>query len=316
VQTHLIQTFCLMNLKSHRCFFTKFAGAYYYRNVLKAKSNPRPFIATGNWLPIHHCVGNEGGENGISDMQVDLQQLSTEDYDYCKLCSKSNILEHKRKLDEERDEAERLKQLERTATENEEREFENANAHWREQGEIALTQENQDSIKSTAKGILHHFVAVESLIPGNVFFVIGSWPAHLVAEKCSTATGKEALDLQYSNINIYQPTINPCITLDLKLFPRSLKTVIIAEVPKEICAIKCSNPSLSNLLQNNDINATGAGFKCTVIEDRSLSIEIKVDTSFWKFLFGDRMLEVKLERRHSARSLVRLAWKGFQMNLE
>ena len=95
------------------------------------------------------------------------------------------------------------------------------------------------------------------------------------------------------------------------------------EVPAwEINTIDCYNSSITALLANNDINATSVGFECIVEEcgaangvTISVEITLQATAAFWQFLLEERVLKPFFERRHGAKTLVRLSYKANQMNL-
>ena len=90
------------------------------------------------------------------------------------------------------------------------------------------------------------------------------------------------------------------------------------DIDIEINIVPCSNITTTSLMKNNDINATGVVLRVTAAKDKSTySIdECEISPVFWEFLLSsDHVLRVNHPNRYGAKSLIRLAYKAFQMKL-
>jgi len=70
------------------------------------------------------------------------------------------------------------------------------------------------------------------------------------------------------------------------------------------------------LLSNNDINATAVAIEVTQKPLQPLKVQFHVSPAFWEFYFSPtHTLELTKPESAKAKSLVRIAYKAFQMGL-
>ena len=206
----------------------------------------RAFEATGTWLPIDHCVGEGGSENGSRDAEVDLQHFENL-YDYQKTITRTAILERIQKIQLEKNELTRLESEEREQRVREVEQMNDVYANWIQQGEEAW-EIHSVIIKTTASASLLHVAKQLNMVAGNKFYVVGSWAAKLVSEHCSTHSGMEPVDLIANDIDIFLPKIDRRRDNKFEIDLRSVKKIKVNEVPAwEINTIDCYNSSITAL---------------------------------------------------------------------
>ena len=103
--------------------------------------------------------------------------------------------------------------------------------------------------------------------------------------------------------------------------PGSNRKLYLDGSTTEVNTVKMINLSCKKLVENNDINATAVAIEVVNTapaengSDNDVSLRLEVSASFWEFLLGRRILR-PVFGKNGARTLVRLAYKAFQMNLE
>ena len=82
----------------------------------------------------------------------------------------------------------------------------------------------------------------------------------------------------------------------------------------EIHIIKCMNLNLEAIIENCDINAVSVFVNVGVEKKRVVSTDVVARAEFWDFLVFDHTLR-SWSTDSPARTLVRLAYKSYQMEL-
>ena len=304
-----------LTAREERILLTHAVGQSWNEAKLKSERFERAFTATGTWMPVKHCIDIDGAENGIKDHEVDLQHISNGSYDYSSCITRTNILKRRKELDEKAQDIERRKVNEKRTHLAEELELDKRCSVFSDLG-IEMFKVNAEKIYLDATTTISKF---GPKIDATEFFIVGSWPASIVAKFCSSKS--DPVTLVTNDIDVFIPqeaNSNWLTGSNFTIHVKSSKKFKAPDMDIEINTVPCSNVTSESLLKNNDINATGVVLRVTASSDKSIfSInEFKISTSFWNFLLSpDHILRVNHPRRYGAKSLVRLAYKSFQMKL-
>ena len=144
----------------------------------------------------------------------------------------------------------------------------------------------------------------------NNFICAGSFPAAILASVYnSLPTTEDQVQLTYNDIDVYTGTFGK------GHFERKECTYAkLNGLDVEINIINCTNLNLEAIIENCDINAVSVFVNVGVEKKRVVSTEVVTSPEFWDFLVFDHTLR-SWSTDSPARTLVRLAYKSYQMEL-
>lgn len=258
----------------------------------------RAFIATGTWLPI----------DGSKDAEVELQGL--ENYKYCALCSKTEVLEKKKEMEKEIEEKEKAAEDARIAREAREKEQKEQEERRRAQREAELEEPNRIGnawLHANENRVVSYLRPIFETILRHVqgdFILAGSFLPFVIS--------------QFLRQSMHEFPILPCNDIDVfagEFGPGSLIRTSHAKleapgIPKELNIIKAKNLNQTNLRETADINAIAINMLVRV----PFMVRWDVSPEFWGFVFSKRLRT--LNSRTPAQTLIRVAYKAFQMGVD
>jgi hypothetical protein len=143
---------------------------------------------------------------------------------------------------------------------------------------------------------------------------MGSWPAKQIV----LAAGEDGNNLPLltaNDIDVYTGT--PGKKTQVAIDYHSIQYLSINGISQEVNTVSVvQNFGWKSLLDNNDINATAVAIEVQRDNHGVLLVEFHVSLHFWGFLFGGRVLKAVNPASAQTKTLVRLAYKAFPMNLE
>jgi hypothetical protein len=91
----------------------------------------------------------------------------------------------------------------------------------------------------------------------------------------------------------------------------------IEDVDLEVNIVAVKNFNAQSLLASNDINATAVAINvCEVVPGQPVKFTVEASAHFWEFILSEgHVLKAVNPPRAKARSLVRMAYKAFEMSL-
>ena len=189
-----------LSAKEKRILITQAVGKV-HNELCKEMAYARAFDATGTWLPIDHCTGEVGQENGSGDSKVSLQHYKKL-YNYSELCTRSKILKYRDEMKAKEAAEAVLSEDTRLKRDEEDRVLQESLVEWSEKGADVLHRFTA-SIHDTVKPIM---MQIAGTLPNEtVMYVVGSWPAMQIAKMTSTVFGQPPIDLCANDIDIFLP---------------------------------------------------------------------------------------------------------------
>ena len=144
------------------------------------------------------------------------------------------------------------------------------------------------------------------------FICAGSYPAFIIANEMRESLGREEVpSLKYNDIDVYYGNFGP---KDCDIIRTDCKWTQIPGIETEVNLILCENLNAKNLTENFDINAVAVCICVSVANDKASTVEWLITPEFWHFVLEDKTLR-SWRTDSPARTLVRLAYKSYQMGL-
>ena len=145
---------------------------------------------------------------------------------------------------------------------------------------------------------------------GSSFICAGSFPAYVIAENYNTLSNRgKMVHLMYNDIDVYYGRFGEGETNRL-----DCSYTNINGLAEEVNLISCSNLNSAWLLESSDINAVAVCVHVHVESNKVQLSEWIISPEFWHFLIVDTTLR-SWRTDSPARTLVRLAFKSYQMKL-
>ena len=142
------------------------------------------------------------------------------------------------------------------------------------------------------------------------FICAGFFPAAIVASVWSSYDeNKDVGRLIYNDIDVYHGKFADGMIQRMGCSWKKLQGI-----EKDINFVSCVNLNIAALKDNCDINAVAVFVHVKVNEKKVSSVKWDVAPQFWHFLFFEHILK-SYQTDSPARTLVRLAYKSFQMGL-
>jgi hypothetical protein len=181
-----------------------------------------------------------------------------------------------------------------------------------------LLQEVKEKFNERVSDVIGKISLLET-IRKKSFVIVGSWPARELAQTLKESSpGSDPPVLLANDIDVYVGVKDNVVGRPLKIHHRktayhSTKTTGIKE---DVNTVEGENLCWQNLLENNDINATAIAINVVSHPNGSSTIDVHVSPHFWGFFFDEKkVLKAVAPDRCRTKTLVRLAYKSFQMEL-
>jgi hypothetical protein len=150
------------------------------------------------------------------------------------------------------------------------------------------------------------------------FLILGSWPALKILQsmndECLQDTLSTLSKLKANDIDVYQglPGNGEC-----EIIIEGITKGRIEDVDLEVNIVPVKNFNAQSLLENNDINATAVAINVhEFVPGQPAKFTVGASAHFWEFILSEsHVLKAVNPERAKARSLVRMAYKSFEMGL-
>jgi len=196
------------------------------------------------------------------------------------------------------------------------RETEPTSAQLGEEWLVTVKRDLADFVSPVVSGIVDKF-------EGKPVIIKGSWPAKQIAD-ARIRSGFPAPKMVANDIDVnypyddgeardvkeeYKPVYNT-IKMEQLVLPGGREY--------ELNTLGVTGLNWEAALNHNDIDATGVVVEAYRDTMRNLIVKFHVSSAFWDFLLSDRPVIRPIEGavRNSAQTMVRVAFKAFQMNLD
>ena len=263
-----------------------------HESLARSGAFKRAFVATGTCLPYDHSADGEVALQGVC-------------IDYKAICTQTAIEKHKSLID--------ILEAEKTAKILEAKRL--ADEKRLLQAQIFAPAIKQSKslwprmlplIKLATEGIL---AAIARHVKSS-YICAGSFPAHMFAKVRNELLEVDTnFRLVSNDIDIYYGTFDAG-----KVDRIDCTYAQIQGIDKEVNLLKCSNLNLESMMSNCDINAVAICVMVVVEKSVVTATDWIVSPEFWHFWLISRTLQ-SWRTDSPARTLVRLAYKSYQMKL-
>jgi len=181
-------------------------------------------------------------------------------------------------------------------------------------------EEGEQWLNKVKNELYDEISPIASKIAGELntpFIVLGSWPAKLIAD-ARRRSGFTAPALVANDIDIFYPHgIQDAAEPEAIFSTLNYHKAVLADGTEvTVNTVGTNGYRLDNVLDRNDIGATGVAIAIHRDGEGKLMLQYNVSCKYWRFLLVDHVLRPAHEWKADAKVLVRIAWKAFQMNLD
>jgi hypothetical protein len=181
---------------------------------------------------------------------------------------------------------------------------------WLDQGSATIAKilpELTSAVQDTLDTLAAHL--------GHPFLVLGSWPALKIVQSMNDERLQATLSkLKANDIDVYQGFLG---NGECEIVYQGITKARVEDVNFEVNIVPVKNFNAQSLLASNDINATAVAINVYETEPgQPVKFTVEASAHFWEFILSERhVLKAVNPSRAKARSLVRMAYKAFEMGL-
>jgi len=307
--------------REKRILITHAIGEF-HEKITKSDAFERANVATGTWMPVSHCIAEDGPSNLPVDSEVSIQHLK--EYDYAKECSREKILSA---VDEHNKANEEAHNVKKHIAEEEAKSFAADNELSKPYNETAMIYKSEIESALSVE-LFHELRLIVSETEFKECLIGGSYVSRALARVTTKVfQGDSSVDVATmvaNDIDVYHGTFGDG---KLKVFRNCIHYIDnIDGLDVPINTVKCSNISAESFLSNNDLNATASCIHITALTydsagDKRVKFALHVRPQLWHLLLcpnSEKRIEVVNQNvlDNPATTCVRAAYKSMQMKIK